>query len=73
MRRWAGINDEVKVPPTENFLLKWRSHAGCGLTCQPCVSYDAYERLSSHRQLALFLRALLLARSIEKTGWCSVA
>ena len=48
MRRWAGINDEVKVPPTENFLLKWRSHAGCGLTCQPCVSYDAYGVIVSH-------------------------
>jgi hypothetical protein len=28
---WMGIIGEISVPLPENFLVKWRSHAGYGL------------------------------------------
>jgi hypothetical protein len=28
---WMGVIGEIRVPPPENLLVKWRIHAGCGL------------------------------------------
>jgi hypothetical protein len=44
--RSAVLLARHELLPFENLLIRWRSHAGCGInlsTCQPCGCSDTYE------------------------------